>query len=117
MRVSVLSSLAWHRYLRSVVVLQVLGSFMAMMAALIASSRAPPASNTLSPVRFSYGTDRRTRVLHLGSSEDRGLLTDQMTDSSHSTSVSQPPKTWMMAQHGDHGAGCLPGRFRWRPSQ
>jgi len=58
MRDSVLSWWAWHRYLRSVVVLQVLGSFMAMMAVLMASSRGPPDSSTLSPVRFSYEAHR-----------------------------------------------------------
>lgn len=36
------------------VVLQVLGSFMAVMAAAMASSKAPPFSRTLFPVRFNW---------------------------------------------------------------
>lgn len=50
---SFLSLLASIRYRRRVVVLQVLGSFMAVMAAVMASSKTPPFSRTLFPVRFN----------------------------------------------------------------
>lgn len=50
---SFLSLLASTRYLRRVVVLQVLGSFMAVMAAVMASSTAPPFRRIWLPVRFS----------------------------------------------------------------
>lgn len=51
---SFLSLLASKRYRRRVVVLQVLGSFMAVIAAVMASSKVPPLSRTLLPVRFSW---------------------------------------------------------------
>lgn len=50
---SFLSLLESSRYLRRVVVLQVLGSFMAVMAAVMASSKVPPLRRTWFPVRFS----------------------------------------------------------------
>lgn len=50
---SFLSLLASTRYLRRVVVLHVLGSFMAVMAAVMASSKVLPFSRTWLPVRFS----------------------------------------------------------------
>lgn len=55
---SFLSLLASTRYLRNVVVLQVLGSFMAVMAAVIASSNVLPFSRTWLPERLSC--DRQT---------------------------------------------------------
>lgn len=54
---SFVSLLESRRYLRRVVVLQVLGSFMAVIAAVMASSKAPPLSRTWVPVRFSFDSE------------------------------------------------------------
>ena len=54
---------AANENLRSMVVLQVLGSFIAVMAAVMASSKPLPFSSTLSPERFSY-RDKEPKLHH-----------------------------------------------------
>lgn len=60
---SFLSLLASTRYLRKVVVLQVLGSFMAVMAVVMASSNVPPFSRTWLPVRFSCDRETNRNII------------------------------------------------------